>query len=322
MVRWCFKHAALLARNDRNSYNNIVYITESDKTTAVTCYAKEQRRRVQSGETPITSHSVLVVDQSASMNRSDVMGHRSRSRGMFYTIANEMIAEPLLRGLMSYTDVVTIIEMRTDAIVHDAICLEPYSWELHNKLVHLASLEEAMRGAGHGNYIPAIRRAFDVLSAHDQKGESMALNLFFLSDGRPSEMSSLGVDPSVAMDYVAGMCHLYGDRLTVGTFGFAHDDGKGPFSLLERMAATARNHGAKGLHAAGLDSTQLRQALSMMTSSLVTSRTAMSSLAGGSLLRVRGDTQPKPRRVDLKRAAGGASPDCTRPSARCNATST
>jgi hypothetical protein len=212
------------------------------------------------------------------------MGHRSRSRGVFYTIANEMIAAPLLGGMMSFTDVVTMIEMRTDSVVHHDIHLEPFTWDLHNKMVALASREEALRGKGHGNYIPAIREACSVLLRSDN--QKSAVNLFFLSDGSPSDMSCVKkTTPAAILGAVKNVCGVFGDRLTVGTFGFAHDDGSGKFGILELMAETAKSHGSKSIFSVGADADSLRRALSSMTSSLVSSRTALSSLAGGSLLR-------------------------------------
>ena len=302
------------------TYNNITYITEDDEKTSVTCYAEQQlpieavliddvmrqqvvqkKYRIQSGITAITSHTVLVVDQSRSMNQGDVMGHRSRSRGVFYTIANEMIAVPLLSGTMSFTDVVTLIEMRTDSTVRPDIYREPFTWDLHNKIVALASRGEALRGKGHGNYIPAIKAASDVLTQSDN--QNAAVNLFFLSDGSPSDMSNLKTTPAAIFATVQEICDLFGDRLTVGTFGFAHDDGTKKFDILAKMAETATRYGSKGIFSVGVDADHLRRALSAMTSSLVSSRTAMSSLTGGSVLRL--GTSRKVKRHDLKKDDAG-----------------
>ena len=92
------------------------------------------------------------------MNQADVHGHRSRSRGAYYAIANEMIAVPLVKGHVSYTDVVTVIEMRDEATFNPQIVMEPVTMALHNKIVDLAN--EPNRGKGHGNYVPALNLAF------------------------------------------------------------------------------------------------------------------------------------------------------------------
>ena len=86
---------------------------------------------MKEGEEPPTSHIVLIIDQSSSMRRNaDVPGHRNRSQAAFYTIANSLLAEPLKNGEFSYTDLVTIIEMRDEAVkIFDQ---EPITWDLYN----------------------------------------------------------------------------------------------------------------------------------------------------------------------------------------------
>ena len=130
-------------------YNGIVYITEADRTTSVTCWAEnqlpleaaplstseqkqiaEQKRRVKESHTACTSHTVLVVDQSGSMRSADLMGHRTRSRGVFYTIASEMIAAPLLHNVMNFTDTLSLIEMRDQAVVAPEFEYQPFSWDV------------------------------------------------------------------------------------------------------------------------------------------------------------------------------------------------
>ena len=104
-----------------------------------------------------TSHTVLIIDQSGSMNEADVIGHRSRSEAAYYTIANNLIAEPLMNEQQSYTDLMTVIEMRTYSHVNPDIDHEPVTWELYNKVVDL--VQNPLSGKGHGNYIPALKLA-------------------------------------------------------------------------------------------------------------------------------------------------------------------
>ena len=79
---------------------------------------------------------------------------------------------------------VTLIEMRDEAIISPEIYYEPVTWALHNKIVDLA--DEPHRSKGNGNYIPALKKAFDALMAI-KRNENCAHFLFFLSDGRPSD---------------------------------------------------------------------------------------------------------------------------------------
>ena len=123
---------------------------------------------------------MIIVDQSTSMNEGDVMGHRSRSRCAYYAIANEMIAQLLIKDQVCYTDIVTIIEMRGEATINETIYKEPVTWKLYNKLVELS--QQPLRGKGHGNYIPALIKASEVLSSSDNP--DLGLALLFMSDGR------------------------------------------------------------------------------------------------------------------------------------------
>lgn len=184
------------------TYNNIVYITDATCRKEITSFPTsqlplekvdideqlalkivEQKRRIENGTTAITSHTVLIIDQSGSMKKSDVTGHRTRSRAAYYTIANEMIALPLSYDQIAYTDVVTVIEMRDDAVICTSINKEPITWELHNKLVDLSN--ETFRVNGHGNYLPSLFQALKVLD--ETNHQHCALMLLFLSDGRPPD---------------------------------------------------------------------------------------------------------------------------------------
>jgi len=74
--------------------------------------------------------------------------------------------------------------MRNDAEVSPEIFFEPITWALHNKIVDLA--DEPLRGRGHGNYIPALKQAYNLLKT-EGLSQNCANLLFFLTDGRPSD---------------------------------------------------------------------------------------------------------------------------------------
>jgi hypothetical protein len=306
------------------TYNGVVYITDRTKKIEVTSYAlenlpllkadidvplsrqiTEQKRRIISGEKAATSHTVIVVDQSGSMNSSDIMGHRCRSRGAFYTIASELIGQPLIRDQLSFTDVFTIIDMRdTSEII---IWKQPCTWELHNMIVDLA--DDALRARGHGNYLPALSMASQALSSI--KDDNCALLLLFLSDGGPSDAHTSASSCSLdlckldILSRVGSICELFGPRLTFGTFGFAHDhetkDGK-VFDLLRDMATLADRSCAKAVFSCGLDTAGLRKVLFSMSKTLLSTRTKLSSLAGGSAMRITG--KPKVKRTDMVKDDG------------------
>lgn len=299
----------------RITYNNIVYIIDETCTKEVTSFSltqlplekvaidqqlqrqiAEQRRRISRGEVAITSHTVIIVDQSTSMNNGDFFGHRSRSRGAYYTIASEMVARPLSLGQLAFTDTMTIIEMRNEAIVNESIYMEPTTWELHNKLVDLAN--EPLRGRGHGNYIPSLEEAFDILCSNDNR--NCALFLLLLSDGAPSDHATLKIPSEIVqgdmIDIVSEMCKIFSNRLTFGAFGYAHDKG-GTFKLLKELSNVAKQNGSKSVFSSGLDAESFRKALFTMSTSLLTTREHMSSIVQNSLLG--GGGQKKTRRTDI-----------------------
>jgi hypothetical protein len=331
-----FPHPKTGERRLKFTYNGVVYITDLTATREVTSWAladfplhkfdidedlyrqiAEQKRRISSGEMVATSHTILIVDQSGSMKNSDVMGHRSRSRGAYYTIANEMIAQPLINDQLSFTDVVSIVEMRDEAVIK--ISKEPITWELHNKLVDLA--DDPFSAQGQGNYLPALCKAFEALNSVED--DNCALVLFFLSDGGPSDISTSskyfrkkktmlgGLDNRERcfidiLRAVSEICSKFRARLTFGAFGFAHEhttqNGK-VFDLLRAMTQIANQAGANGIFSCGLDTVNLRKALYSMSTSLLSTRTDLSSLAGGSMLRISGQTKVK--RTDIVKDVDG-----------------
>ena len=143
------------------SFADIVYISDETSSVEVTCYTVEkpmgrvvisERLAVQYDEANllitkrpkiITSHTVLIVDLSGSMRKSDMNGHKTRAKGVYYTIAEDFIASRLHPaelgslggGEVTYTDVVTLIEMRSTATV--VFEFEPISWQLYNRFIDL-----------------------------------------------------------------------------------------------------------------------------------------------------------------------------------------
>jgi hypothetical protein len=148
---------------------------------------------------------------------------------------------------------------------------------------------------------PSNRTGFQHIGITDQP--NTALNLFFLSDGVPSD-GARSIDSIYTK--VSQICCQFGDRLTFGAFGFAHDNGS-IFEVLKNMADTAKTSGcgSKAMFSAGLDVQSLRAALTTMTTSLISTRTAMSSLAGESLLRTMPHSLEQARRVDMKKESPG-----------------
>ena len=283
------------------TYEDVVFTMDYAKTRMITCWAlqlplrkrpipggeetqmREMLRRVATREMGITSHTVLIVDQSGSMNESDVPGHRTRSRCVFYSIAMELIATPLMANLVTYTDVVTIVDMRADALV--IIDREPVSWLLFNKIVGFA--EQEKRGRGPGHFIPALREAKRILTeTHEEYGSTVALLLFFLSDGRPSDHNDLRCSVTEQDRMITGV-HVPAlvnslppasrANFTFAAFGFASADTHS-FEVLRQSADIVTRWGSRGMFAHGVDTAALRKVLGELSSLLTKVVTRLSSL--------------------------------------------
>lgn len=283
------------------TYADIVYITDEYSLYEITSYAlelplyrevipvayhwrcEEARRRIRADPSIITSHTVMIVDMSGSMGKADMNGHSSRARGVYYNLAEEYIAEslpPINSGLFSranghtFTDVVTVLEMRDSC--ETKIQCEPISWELYNDLVDLAG----ERGArSHGNYLPAFRAAFEVLSryAHAQ----CALSLFFFSDGKPSDFSTSLYGGRFFLDdlrrLVLKECAAYGNRLTFTAFGYGLE--AGDFEIMRQIIEFAKLQDCHAtFHQSFHDDTELATAISKTRTSLTHTRTLLSRL--------------------------------------------
>jgi hypothetical protein len=293
------------------TFAEVVYITDSTSTKEITSWTfplplqkapvnREMQRQMNEQKNrltkmKITSHTVLIVDQSESMNNADVPGHRSRSRAVFYNIANEIIAAPLLANQISYTDVVTLIEMRDGATIHPLICRAPINWDTYNTFVELA--DDELRGKSNGNYVPALELVNDILN--ESSNDNCALLVFFLSDGKPSDhhtncssyktRSKSGNKKSKSiisvkeyyennmLKYIKSICSKFGPRLTFGFMGFAN--ASSDFSVLRKMSVEARFSGAiVSFFAEGVQCGSLRGLLSTLVTSLTDTRTLLGSI--------------------------------------------
>jgi hypothetical protein len=280
------------------TFADVVYITDATSTREITSWTiplplhkaeisevdedmhRSARANLMNNPSLITSHSILVVDQSGSMKTSDVDGHRSRSHAAYYTIATEFIARRLSSGAdrdanaAALTDVVSIIEMRDTS--HVVFKHEPMSWVLHNKIVDHRSRH---RPSSHGHYIPSVSEACKLLKdTHD----NCALMVLFLSDGKPSDKMPKGQGHTLSTEInsmVSEMCSLFGSRLTFGTVGFANSAEN--FSILEGMASEAKRVcPLSSFQHAHLDANALGTAVSTLASSLTQTRTALTALGG------------------------------------------
>ena len=82
-----------------------------------------------------TSHTVIVVDQSGSMRKTDVDGGATRSDAVWVTIAIDFVAKQIETRMASDSDVVSILRMGREATL--LVDRKPHNWLLFNDVVDL-----------------------------------------------------------------------------------------------------------------------------------------------------------------------------------------
>jgi hypothetical protein len=240
--RWTFTHMG------------IVYVTDHSCRKEITSWAlplplhkaiidpraklpiAEARRRIAQNKNIVRSHTVIVVDQSGSMRESDMNGHESRSRAVYYNLAKEFIVPRLDSSAYDgelLMDVVTLIEMQDGPTV--VFEYEPISLELYNRFVELSRMKNSNFN---GNYGPSILLAMEYLMKSNNP--QCALALYFLSDGKPSDRG--GNPEQVICDYISEYCTILGSRLTFISQGFGSIDDDS-FKVLQHMTQTAIDSG-------------------------------------------------------------------------------
>lgn len=109
----------------------MIYITDSTKTKEITSYPQAAdpigkadvsflemedhisvKRILKNSPELCESHTVIVIDQSGSMRKSDVSGYKNRLQAVFSTLALEFVEQALLNGDANNTDTMSIIVMR------------------------------------------------------------------------------------------------------------------------------------------------------------------------------------------------------------------
>eukprot|EP00457_Paulinella_chromatophora_P002415 gb/GEZN01002420.1/.p1 GENE.gb/GEZN01002420.1/~~gb/GEZN01002420.1/.p1 ORF type:complete len:691 (+),score=61.79 gb/GEZN01002420.1/:91-2073(+) len=289
-----YPHSVTGATRWKYTFANVVYITDETSRVEVTSYVlplempsvpisePETQLHEQLSElfrkkpSLCTSHTVLVVDQSASMKTCDVDHFKTRSQAVFGTMALDWVGKQLDFGEAKATDVVSLIEFGDAASV--VIEREPLTNVLYNKL---AQKRLDARPRGHGHFLPALDAA-RVLLDKDKTNDSCALVLMFLSDGKPSDFMS---NPSLANRAtlqselgakVLALAKNFGNRLLVSTVGFAAQDAD--FSVLEVMAEQATIGGAHGSFTHAASSQMLSTTVTQLAGSLSATTLKLSRL--------------------------------------------
>lgn len=214
-------------------------------------------------KTSWTSHTIVVVDQSGSMRKTDVGGGVTRSDAVWVTLALDFVMQQLKTGEKKSTDVLSVIGMRSESKI--LIDCQPYNLLLFNTLVDLL---RSSRASSHGNYLPSLALADELLN---RSQGSTALLLLFMSDGRPSDSScGHGGSESDITAYIASLGSRFGRRLTFAMVGLGNFN-VSDFLTLKRMADAAKQFSC---HAVFQKPQWTAESLGICISSLASSVTA------------------------------------------------
>lgn len=300
-------------------YADIVYITDETSRYEITSYVRpidipmafisdEQFAEHDATKTWLlqnpsrcTSHTVIIVDHSASMRTSDVSDFRNRAQAVFGMLALEFVAQQRLSGEGTHTDVVSLL------LMHDGVEIvcerEPLDLVLYNQFVDIHNRVYPM---SHGNFLPSIELAEQMLSYDYNASKTSALCLLFLSDGRPSD-NATGLfrgNCKATSEHIANRVALlagrFRNRVMIHTLGFANPEQD--FSVLASMAQSARDAGATGdFVQPALSRAALGSAIAHTVSSLSTTRSRLTTIAAAS------GAPRMLRKVERESAYGGCS---------------
>lgn len=287
----------------RYTYKGVVYITDETSRHEVTSWRIDGKDddddEVAPAEVKLAGtgcHAVLIMDNSGSMRKQDVPGYTSRAHAVYECLKRDFVKEQLKSGTADDV-VVTLIAMMDDARV--LIDKEPLNESLIGLLETLSS---KIKPRSHGNYLPALDKALEVMKA-DAANRGSVLLLFF-SDGAPSDQQSMKCEHGIELFQIDRKADPKMQHRTKGaawfcrkkivetlnkdccqrvkrigqTFGLENVIFRtlafGPpsenFSLLEEMAEKLPRGEFQKL---GLNASNLRTAFSSLSSSLHTLRT-------------------------------------------------
>lgn len=312
------KHGSRVAsRNSKGlawkyTFADVVFIVDQSLTKEITCWAKpgagldvekqhitsemvsaHQAARIRlQNNCSWTSHTVVVVDQSGSMRKTDLAGGATRSDAVWLTLAIDFVAKHIEAGTATAMDVVSVVSMGAESEV--LIDRQPHDWLLFNKVVDLLRTQEP---TFEGNYVPALDAAERLLLSNEFG--ACVLTLFFLSDGKPSDRlpKNTNTKESGASCMMTGFVKLmsqcidslssrFGRRLSVITVGFG---GPGEdFRVLEKLAERPAQFGCiSHFFSAELNVAALGAAFSSISSSLNSTKTELTAVGGSSQRAVR-----------------------------------
>jgi len=262
------------------SYKQAVSIEPATITAKMRADHDESVRIIEDDLHLITSHSIIIVDQSGSMRAADVNGFRSRSHAAYGALALDYVAEQLYhRGDDTLVDAVTIIEMND--VGSFFVYREPLDWLLFNKIL---DRQRTAKPRSHGHYLNSLVLAEKVVKADMEtfsdldKEDIPAYAIVFLSDGKPSDKTD--ADEWGRLEVVGRLSSQLGDKLTVYGMGIGARGAE--FDHLQTLTGAADDFGSQGQFThAGLSSASLSTAFSSIATSVTTTRTELLTAKDG-----------------------------------------
>jgi len=226
------------------------------------------------------SHTVVVLDQSGSMRKTDATNGVTRSDLVWLCLAVDCIGKRLKSGEATSRDYFSLIELRSKG--ECLIDQHPMDWILYNKIIEML---RSWQPIDHGNYLPAIDVAENML-LRNRRGNCV-LQLIFLSDGAPSDNLPPGSGwPSsykhaeyhkqAICKRIAFLARQFGSRLSVGAFAV----GDSQIHILKHMVKTAAEYNCHVfLSNATLCVNELSSAFQSMTTLLTDTKSAATDVS-------------------------------------------
>ena len=227
------------------------------------------------------SHTVVVLDQSGSMRKTDATNGATRSDLVWLCLAIDCIAKRIKSGEATSRDYFSLVVLGNRG--ERLISHEPMDWMLYNKIIDMFRNRQPI---GDGNYLPIIKLAEETLLIN-KKGNCM-LQLLFLTDGAPSDKPPRGFGRGMQRENVHALynekvisrsmsflARKFGSRLSVGAFAVGHNQ----LCALKSIVKTADEYNCKVfLSRATLCVQDLSSAFQSMTTLLTATKTAATDL--------------------------------------------
>lgn len=240
-------------------YKDIVYVINDTTGEEITSYAfpillepvpisTEMKRNyedaihlIKSDKSKRKSNTVIVVDVTGSMRKSDVWGTKTRLDAVWLSIALDFVAKRIESGAVGLLDVLSIVSLgpTSDVLISE----EPISWIIYNKIVDFYN-NKTITPHGHGFYMSSLDNVESLLTKNCNA--SCAIGLCFISDGQPSDIVKKCYKGKrwlrAVSERFGSIVKKIARRLIFNAVGIGNSD---DFETLRAMVKTAEDFGSK-----------------------------------------------------------------------------